>query len=69
MNDSRQVAGAYTESSKRMEGENMVKIHHVLKDGTKVDSIEGHMIKAKDFPVLYEIVIKINQKEQKHETV
>ena len=50
-----------------MEGENMVKIHHILKDGTKVDSIEGHMIKAEEFKVLYEVINKMNEKEQKHE--
>lgn len=69
MNDSRQDAGAYTEAFNQMEGEYMVKIHHILKDGTKVDSIEGHIIKAKEFQVLYEVINKINEKEQKHETV
>jgi hypothetical protein len=37
-------------------------IKHVLKDGSVVDSIEGHMIKAADYPVLYEVVNRI-QKE------
>lgn len=69
MNDSRQVGGAYTEPFNQMEGESMVNIHHVLKDGTKVDSIEGHMIKAEEFKVLYEVIHKINEKENKHETV
>lgn len=70
MNDSRHVAGAYSGTyANQMEGENMVKIHHILKDGTKVDSIEGHMIKAEEFKVLYEVINKINEKEQKHETV
>ena len=34
-------------------------IYHILKDGTAVDSIEGLMIKADDFPVLYETINRI----------
>ena len=37
-------------------------IKHVLKDGTLVESIEGKVIKAKDFSVLYETINRI-QKE------
>lgn len=39
-----------------------VNIKHVLKDGTQVSDISGHVIKAKDYPVLYEVVNRI-QKE------
>lgn len=39
-----------------------VRIHHVLKDGTQVKDISGHVIKAADYPVLYEVVNRI-QKE------
>ena len=39
-----------------------VRIHHVLKDGTQVDDIAGKVIKADQFPVLYEVVNRI-QKE------
>lgn len=39
-----------------------VNIKHVLKDGTEVSDISGHVIKAKDYPVLYEVVNRI-QKE------
>ena len=41
---------------------NDVRIHHVLKDGTQVDDIAGKVIKADQFPVLYEVVNRI-QKE------
>lgn len=37
-------------------------IHHVLKDGTVVPDVKGHVIKADDFPVLYETINRI-QKE------
>lgn len=47
----------------------MITIHHVLKDGSKVDSIEGRMIKANEFSVLYEVISRISQKELKNETV
>lgn len=41
---------------------NDVRIHHLLKDGTQIDDIAGKVIKAKDYPVLYEVVNRI-QKE------
>lgn len=34
----------------------------MLKDGTQVDSVDGHVIKAADFNVLYEVINRI-QKE------
>lgn len=40
----------------------MIRIHHVLKDGTEIDSIDGHVIKAAEFDVLYEVISRI-QKE------
>lgn len=40
-----------------------VTVHHVLKDGTRIDDIEGHVIKAADFQALYEVISRINQKE------
>lgn len=43
----------------------MITIHHVLKDGTEVDSIEGHVIKADEFSTLYEVINRIsNRKDQ-----
>lgn len=47
----------------------MITIQHVLKDGTKVDSIKGHVIKAEDHPVLYEVIDRISRKDQKHNAV
>lgn len=46
----------------------MANIRHVLKDGTEVDSIEGRVIKASEFKVMYEVLNRI-KKEEKHETV
>ena len=47
-------------------------IHHILKDGTEVDSVSGYVIQADLFPVLYEIVNRIQMKEgekKNHEAV
>lgn len=33
-------------------------IHHVLADGRTVADITGHVIKADDFPVIYEVLQK-----------
>lgn len=41
----------------------MITIHHVLKDGTKVDDVTGHVIKAKENPVLYELINRIQQQK------
>lgn len=38
-------------------------IKHVLKDGRQVDTVEGHVIKADQYPVLYEVINRINQEE------
>lgn len=47
----------------------MIRIHHVLKDGTEVDSVEGHVIKAADFPLLYEVMNRIQKEGKKDEAV
>ena len=39
----------------------MITIKHVLKDGTQVDDITGHVIKAEDHPVLYEVINRIQK--------
>lgn len=44
-------------------------IRHILKDGTEVDDIKGMVIKASEHKVLYEIINKIQQKEDSNETV
>ena len=41
----------------------MITIKHVLKDGTQLDDITGHVIKAADFPLLYEVINSIEKKE------
>lgn len=48
---------------------NDVRIHHVLKDGTQVESVEGHLIMAADHPVLYEVINRIAKAGDAHETV
>ena len=42
-------------------------IKHFLKDGTQVDSVEGIVIKQKDFPELYKIIEKMNERIAKEE--
>ena len=42
-------------------------IRHILKDGTQVDSVEGIVIKQKDFPELYKIIEKMNERIAKEE--
>ena len=44
-----------------------MKIKHVLKDGTQVDSVEGHVIKATEHEVLYQVIMGIQRKEEQHE--
>lgn len=42
----------------------MITVHHVLKDGKKVDDVAGHVIKADEHSVLYEVINRIQQKEK-----
>lgn len=44
-------------------------IHHILKDGTEVDDITGKVIKAEDFPVLYEVINRIQKEGTESEAV
>lgn len=44
-------------------------IHHVLKDGSTVADITGHVVKAEDFPLLYEVINKIQKEGAEHATV
>lgn len=41
-------------------------IKHILKDGTEVSDITGKVIKAKDFPILYETINRISKKGGDH---
>lgn len=47
----------------------MIRIKHVLKDGTQVDDVAGRMIKAKEHVVLYEVINRINEGRRKDGTV
>ena len=46
-----------------------VKIHHILKDGTEVKDIKGHLIKADEFPVMYEVINRIQKGGDDNETI
>ena len=39
-------------------------VYHVLKDGTKLNSITGHIVKASDVPAIYELIHTMNQKRK-----
>lgn len=47
----------------------MITIKHVLKDGTQVDDVSGHLIKASDHPVLYEVINRISKAGDANETI
>lgn len=36
-------------------------VRHILKDGTVLDDITGHVVKMEDARVVYELLDKINQ--------
>lgn len=38
-------------------------VFHVFKDGTKTTDIKGHVIKRSDLPMLYQIVNKIERRD------
>lgn len=46
-------------------------IRHILKDGTEVPDIKDKVIKAKDFPALYEAINRISKggDQRKHEAI
>lgn len=39
-------------------------VTHILKNGTKVDDITGHVVKVKDAPMTYEIIEKLNRERR-----
>lgn len=47
----------------------MIKVHHVLKDGTKVDDVAGRVIEAEEHTVLYEVINRINEGRSKNEII
>ena len=42
-------------------------VRNVLKDGTVLDDITGHVVKRKDAPEVYEMMEQIKRKEKKNE--
>lgn len=40
-----------------------MKIHHVLKDGTRTDDISGHVVRVKDAESVYNLISKMNQRK------
>lgn len=47
----------------------MIKVHHILKDGTKVDDVAGRVIKAKEHSVLYEVINRINEERRRKDEI
>ena len=41
------------------------KIRHFLKDGTEVDSIEGHVVKMEDCPEIYWLMYTMSEERAK----
>lgn len=41
----------------------MITIKHVLKDGTKVSDVAGHVVKAAEHEALYQVMERIINKE------
>lgn len=39
-----------------------MKVRHILKDGTEVPDISGHVIKADKFEVLYQVIAEVERK-------
>ena len=37
-------------------------VYHILKDGSRVDDITGHVVKMEDAELLYRFIHSINQK-------
>lgn len=40
---------------------------HVLKDGTVLDDITGHVVKKEDVPTVYALIERLNEHSQKEE--
>lgn len=44
-------------------------IYHVLKDGSRVESVKGVVIKADQFPLVYRVIERIEERGNTDETV
>jgi hypothetical protein len=42
-----------------------MKVTHVLRDGTELDDIQGHVVKKDDAEAVYSLMDVINQKEKR----
>lgn len=40
-----------------------MKIIHILKDGTELEDINGHVVKSEEVPLLYETLKKIQSEK------
>lgn len=40
-----------------------MKIHHILKDGTRTDDISGHVVRIQDAESVYNFISKLNQRK------
>ena len=41
-------------------------IRHILKDGTVLDDISGHVVKMEDAPVAYELMDRVKERKDRH---
>lgn len=46
----------------------MIRIHHVLKDGTEVPDVAGHVVRMTDNSELYQVIKSIERKEEHEES-
>ena len=40
----------------------MVRVHHILKDGTELENITGYVVRAEDCPDVYNVIRKISER-------
>ena len=44
-----------------------MRVIHILKDGSRIDDITGHVVKMEDAETLYKMIRDINRKSEKTE--
>lgn len=44
-------------------------VYHVLKDGSKVDSVKDYVIKMDQFPQVYRVIERIEERGETDETI
>lgn len=40
-------------------------VFHILKDGTKLNDISGHVVRVSDVPAIYDLLHSMNKKKEK----